>query len=158
MASRVDIAFECLPLRNVTQRDVPVDASTENQERCRRIVHAIELHGTYNSYYLYEGHCTYHLTNDPQTGLLGFRFEGTVLTDPLDRTAVVADLQVELHEDTCEWLVGAVAEWFHETVMQAVMIEFDRYIGAGDLQKTVARLAKIEAECIASGGFIGWGL
>jgi hypothetical protein len=43
-------------------------------------------------------------------------------------------------------------------VVEAVKIEFDRYIAAGDLQKTLERLERLEAEATAKRGFLGMGL
>jgi hypothetical protein len=48
--------------------------------------------------------------------------------------------------------------WFQETVQRAVMVEFDRYIAAGDLQKTIQRIAKLQETMDARGGFVGMGL
>ncbi|NQT40324.1 MAG: hypothetical protein HQ581_22715, partial [Planctomycetes bacterium] len=89
---------------------------------------------------------------------LQFRFEGTVLTDTEDQRTEGADLSVELVRDTCDWLTTPVVEWFAETVCRAVRIEFNRFIAAGDLQRTVERVRLIEAESDQHGGFIGLGL
>jgi hypothetical protein len=51
-----------------------------------------------------------------------------------------------------------VVQWFCETVAEAVKVEFDRYIAAGDLQKTIQRLERIRAASDAQGGFMGMGL
>ena len=40
----------------------------------------------------------------------------------------------------------------------AVLIEFDRYIAAGDLQKTIERAARLQAESDSHSGFVGMGL
>jgi hypothetical protein len=112
----------------------------------------------HNSYYLYNAHCIYHLTNDDSAGMLEFRLEGTVLTDPEDLRTESADLQVELSRETCDWLTEPVVNWFHETVRRAVIAEFDRYIQAGDLKQTIARIEKQEAESDSHGGFVGMGL
>ena len=48
--------------------------------------------------------------------------------------------------------------WLKETVGHAVRVEFDRYIHAGDLQRTIERLEKLRAESDAHGGFLGMGL
>jgi hypothetical protein len=37
-------------------------------------------------------------------------------------------------------------------------VEFDRFISAGDLARTIARMEKLRAECEARGGFLGMGL
>jgi len=44
------------------------------------------------------------------------------------------------------------------TVNRAVAEEFDRYIAAGDLDKTLARIAALEAQTLEHGGFVGMGL
>jgi hypothetical protein len=154
----VDISFDCLPLRSVGRFDIPIDASPEYQALCERIKRAAGKHGLHNSYYLHNARCVFHLTNDPQFGMLEFRFEGTVLTDADDRNTLRCDLQAELHRETCDWLTEPVVAWFAEAVSQAVRIEFDRYIAAGDLEKTVERIGQIQAESDRHGGFLGLGL
>ena len=84
MAQWVDITFDCLPLRSVGRLDIPLDASPQYRALCERIKQAIEKHGSYNSYYLYNARCTYHLLNHAERGLLEFKFEGVVLTDAED--------------------------------------------------------------------------
>jgi len=90
--------------------------------------------------------------------MLEFRFEGTVLTDSEDRHAEHCDLRIDLRRETCDWLTEPVVEWFRETVERAVLVEFDRYIAAGDLQKTVERTEKLQAESDSHSGFVGMGL
>ncbi len=158
MPQAVEITFECLPLRSITRNDAPLDASPAFQALCGRMLQASEKHGRHNSYYLYDALCMFRLTNRDETGMLQFRFEGTVLTDSEDQRTEGADLSVELVRDTCDWLTTPVVEWFAETVRQAVRIEFDRFIAAGDLQRTVERVRLIEAESDQHGGFIGLGL
>jgi hypothetical protein len=68
------------------------------------------------------------------------------------------DLAVELGGDTCEWLVAPVVDWFAESVQQAVKVEFDRFIAAGDLDKTYKRLERLQDESDAKGGYLGLGL
>ena len=102
--------------------------------------------------------CTFGLTNDDNVGMLEFRFEGTVLTDAEDRKAQGCDLQVELVRETCDWLTAPVVAWFAKTVKEAVLVEFDRYIAAGDLRRTVARMEQLAAESDARAGFLGMGL
>jgi hypothetical protein len=151
----VDISFDCLPLRSVTRLDIPLDASPRHQRRCEAIKRAIGKHGSHNSYYLYNAQCAYHLTNREDQGLLLFRFEGTVLTDEADRRAVNADLEIELERETCSWLTEPVLAWFQFTVRSAVLVEFDRYIAAGDLEQTRKRLEQLQAATEESGGYIG---
>jgi uncharacterized protein (UPF0335 family) len=43
-------------------------------------------------------------------------------------------------------------------VRQAVRVEFDRYIAAGDLRRTIDRIERCRAESDARGGFLGMGL
>jgi hypothetical protein len=158
MPPAVDTSFDCLPLRSVARFDVPLDASPGFQAFCHRVKRASEKHGMHNSYYLYNGRTTYCLTNDPQLGMLEFQFEGAVLTDSSDGRSVHSDLQIELARETCDWLTQPVVAWFRETVTRAVMVEFDRYIAAGDLEKTLARLEKVQALSDAQGGYVGMGL
>lgn len=158
MSPAVEISFECLPLRSLGRLDVPLDASPAFAEQCRRIKRAAEKHGLHNSYYLRDGRCVFRLTNDAQLGLLEFRFEGTVLTDAEDLKTLTADLHVELARETCDWLTEPVVAWFRQTVSHAVVVEFDRFIASGDLQKAVARLARLQAATDAQGGFLGMGL
>lgn len=154
----VEITFDCLPLRSVGRVDIPLDASPAFQALCQRIREAVARHGLFNTYYLHNARCVYHLTNDSQVGMMEFSFEGTVLTDAEDRKTVRADLAVELRREVCDWLTEPVVAWFRETVGRAVMVEFDRFIAAGDLARTVERMARIEAESDAHGGFLGFGL
>jgi hypothetical protein len=151
----VEIRFDCLPLRSVGRLDVPLDASPVFRAQCERIKAAIEKHGAHNSYYLSSGRATYRLTNDPQVGLLAFEFEGTVLTDASDLATRGVDLAVELAGESCDWLTKPTAEWFAETVQRAVAVEFDRYIAAGDLKRTVERVQRIGQLAEESGGYIG---
>ena len=154
----VEIEFECWPLRSISRRDVPLDASPGYRRLTHAIQAAIETHGTFNSYYLHQGRCTYHLLNDESTGAIEFRFEGTVLTRQDDLAARQADLTVEIHRETCSWLTQPVVDWFRETVSRSVMAEFDRYIAAGDLERTRQRLAELADRAEQSGGFIGMDL
>ncbi len=154
----VDIEFDCLPLRSVGRFDIPIDTDEVQRALCQRIKLAAEKHGVHNTYYLHNGRCIFHLTNDPEFGAVHFRFEGTVLTSPDDCRAVHCDLSTELAGETCEWLIQPVVEWFAETVSHAVRVEFDRYIAAGDLQRTIQRMERLRAESDAQGGFVGMGL
>ncbi len=154
----VEISFRCLPLRSVPRLDIPVDASPSFRALAERIRHAIQRHGAHNTYYLYDARCTYHLTNDPALGMLTFRFEGTVLTDESDLKTVGAELDVSLAGETCDWLTEPIVTWFRETVHRAVMVEFDRYIAAGDLKRTIERLARFQEASDSQGGYLGMGL
>ena len=151
----VDITFDCLPLRSVTRLDMPMDASPKFQAWCERVRSALDEHGAHNTYYLHNARCIYHLSNSEQVGTIEFRFEGVVLTDETDMRADRCDLQVELVGETCDWLTEPVVRWFADTVSRSVVVEFDRYIEAGDLEKTVERIKKLQEESDASGGFLG---
>ncbi len=158
MGQYVEITFECLPLRSVARFDVPLDASPEFRTFCERVKRAAEKHGLHNSYYLHHAHSIYHLTNAPEVGMLDFRFEGTVLTDGEDRNAVQADLDVHLDAETCDWMTERTVDWFRETVRQAVLVEFTRFAAAGDLERTIERIERLNAAADARGGFLGMGL
>ncbi|HEX4129725.1 MAG TPA: hypothetical protein VHZ24_06755 [Pirellulales bacterium] len=154
-AERVEIVFDCLPLRSVGRLDVPLDASPKFQAQCQRIKHALAKHGAHNSFYLHNATCAFYLTNDPHLGMIQFRFEGTVLTDAADQNTAHAHLDVTLERETCDWLTQPIVAWFAETVPRAVIVEFDRYIAAGDLQATLERMKRLEAETDAQGGYMG---
>jgi hypothetical protein len=154
----VEISFDCLPLRSVTRFDVPLDASPEFRARVERVKQATAKHGLHNTYYLHNARCVFHLTNNPQIGMLEFAFEGTVLTDGEDRKTLDCDLAGELVAETCDWLTETAVAWFRETIRQAVTVEFDRYIAAGDLQRTMERIKRLESESDARSGFLGMGL
>ncbi|QDS95259.1 hypothetical protein FF011L_40520 [Roseimaritima multifibrata] len=151
----VEIEFDCRPLRTVTRLDVPVDASPKYEQFVLRVKAAIEKHGMMNTYYLYAASCTYHLTNDPLRGMVRFAFEGTVLTDQNDRHAKQSDLIVTLEKETCSWLSEPMVEYLSESVRQAVLVEFDSYIEAGDLQQAEERIQRLQAESDEAGGFVG---
>ena len=151
----VEIEFDCLPLRSVTRLDVPVDASPKYEQFVLRVKAAMQLHGTHNSYYLHRGKCTYHLTNDPDVGEVVFAFEGTVLTDSEDVKTKVVEVTVKLEGETCSWLSEPMVGFLSESVQHAVLVEFDRYISAGDLKKTEERIKAIQADSDAQEGFVG---
>ncbi len=151
----VEIAFDCLPLRTIGRLDIPIDASPVYQRRCEAIKHAIDKHGSHNTYYLYNAECKFHLTNREDIGSIEFRYTGTLLTDADDLKASRADLQIELIRETCDWLTAPVVKWFEQCVTPAVLVEFDRYIEAGDLQKAKERIAKLQAQSDEQGGFLG---
>jgi hypothetical protein len=155
MPRYVDITFDCLPLRTIGRLDIPIDASPKYRARCEKLRKAIETHGSYNTYFLYNAQCTFHVTNSDEIGMLQFRFEGTALTDAGDQTTLRCDLDVELARETCDWLTEPIVEWFRETVPRAVTVEFDRYIAAGDLEQAVKRIERIQAESDQRGGYVG---
>ena len=158
MNHHVDITFDCLPLRSVTRFDVPLDAPPEYEALVEGVKNAVEKHGLFNTYYLHNATCVFRLTNDPEVGMLEFGFQGTVLTDPEDQRTLTCDLEAELRRETCDWLTQPIVAWFSETVGRAVRVEFDRYIAAGDLKRTLERVQRIQAESDAHGGFMGMGL
>lgn len=151
----VEISFDCLPLRTIGRLDIPIDASPKYRERCERIKRAMETHGSHNTYFLYNARCVFHLTNQPELGLLDFRFEGTALTDPHDTETKSCDLDVRLERETCDWLTQPVVDWFAESVRHAVRAEFDRYIQAGDLAAAIQRMEKVQAQSDQHSGYLG---
>lgn len=151
----VEIEFDCLPLRSLSRTDAPVDASPKLAAKMERVRAALEKHGAHNSYYLHNSACVFHLTNDATQGMLRYQFEGTVLTDEQDLVARSCDLSVELERETCNWLNQAIVDWLAETVKRAVLIEFNRYIQAGDLTRTVERIEEMQKAAEDSGGYVG---
>ena len=151
----VEIEFECLPLRSVTRLDVPVDASPVYEQFVLRVKAAMSKHGSHNTYYLHRGTCTYHLTNDPGCGEVVFAFEGTVMTDEQDRQTKAVELAVKLDRETCGWLSEPIVGFLAESVQHAVLVEFNRYIEAGDLEKTEQRIKAVQAQSDSAEGFVG---
>ncbi len=151
----VDIEFDCLPLRSVTRTDVPVDASPIYEQFVLRVKAALEKHGSHNSYYLHRGTCKFHLTNDSARGEIGFTFEGVALTCSKDLQTRSVELDVKLHRETCAWLSEPIVDFLAESVRHAVLVEFDRYIKAGDLDKTKQRIQAIQDQSDSSEGFVG---
>jgi hypothetical protein len=158
MSRAVEITFDCLPLRSLGRFDIPVDASAEEHALAGRIRCAVEKHGVHNVYYLHHARCVFHLTNDEQIGMIEFALEGSVLTDPEDQRTLRCDLTVRLEREVCPWLTAEAVTWLSETVVEAVRIEFDRYIAAGELARTIRRMEQIQADSDARGGFLGMGL
>jgi hypothetical protein len=151
----VDIAFDCLPLRSVTRLDPPLDASPALAAKWERIKQAILDHGTHNTYYLHNAHCRFYVTNDRDCGMIAFKFEGVVFTDEEDASTRSASLKVTLDQENVPWLEQHVVRWFSETVIHAVCAEFNRYIGAGDPERTRRRLQQLQRTLEESGGFVG---
>lgn len=151
----VDFEFDCLPLRTVQRVDVPLDASPKYEQFVLRVKAALEQHGSHNTYYLHNAKCVFHLTNDASRGMLEFGFEGTVFTDTSDRNTKSCHIDIELVRENCDWLSEPVVNWFHQTVREALHVEFDRYIAAGDLQLAEERIRQIQAESDAAEGFLG---
>jgi hypothetical protein len=155
MPNWVDVSFDCRPLRTIGRLDVPLDASPKFRQFCERVKSAIERHGSFNTYYLYNGRCAYHLSNDPNVGTIEYRFEGTAFTDEADERTVRCDLNVDDAGDTCDWLTQPIDDWLRATVERSVRVEFDRYISAGDLSKAVERIIQLQAQADEAGGFVG---
>jgi hypothetical protein len=146
MTPHIDIAFDCLPLRLVGRVDVPLDASPAFRARCEKLQHAIDVHGTQGSYFLYNTRCVFRLANSDIENMLRFSFEGTVLTDRSDCKAERADLSVELVANTCgEPPTPEVLAWFRRVIHQSVLIEFDHFISAGRLAERVDRLGTLDS-------------
>jgi hypothetical protein len=124
--------------------DVPIDASPAFRARCERLKQAIERHGVENSYFLYNARCVYRLANSDVDGMLRFTLEGTILTDRSDVKAEHADLAIELAGDTCGGVPAEVIAWFRTVIERAVLIEFDRFIAAGQLAERVNQLGHVE--------------
>jgi hypothetical protein len=141
----VDIAFDCLPLRSVNRVDVPLDASPAFRARCEHLQRSLESHGAQNAYFLYNTRCVIRLANSDVHNMLRFTFEGTVLTDQSDLQAREADLQVELAAETCGGLSPAVLSWFQAVITRAVLIEFDRFITAGQLSERVFQVGRVDS-------------
>ena len=158
MDPAVEITFDCLPLRTVGRLDVPLDASEQYEAFCERLKRVIKKHGSHNTYYLHNARCVFLLTNDPDVGMLEFRFDGTALTDTEDQKTIGVDLKIVLGRETCPWLTQPAVKWFTETVEHAVRVEFDRYIAAGDLDRTIKRLEELQAQSDTHQGFMGMGL
>ena len=157
-APAVAMSFECTPLRSVPRLDIPLDASPGYRARLERMQRAVAAHGTRNAYYLTDGACTFHFTNDAAGGWVRFGFEGTVFTDDADLATTGSDLAIQLDVETCDWLTQPAVEWLTVSVKHAVEAEFDRYIAAGDLAKARERLAREQARIDEAGGFLGMNL
>jgi hypothetical protein len=129
----VDIAFDCLPLRTVSRLDVPLDASDSLRQRAERMKSAINAFGLERSYFLYNARCVFRFANSEIEGICRFEFEGAVQTDAGDRKCDRTMLEVRLTSETCGGLPAEVESWLADRVRQAVAIEFDRFIAAGQL-------------------------
>lgn len=154
----VVITFDCTPLRAVRGVAPPAEASPGYRALVERMHRAAERHGTRNAYYLTTGRCTFRFMNSPSEGWVEFAFEGTLLTDDGDTRCVGSDLAIRIERETCDWLTQPAVEWLTLSVRRAVETEFDRYIEAGDLERTKERLSREQAESDASGGFLGMNL
>ncbi|MBU6387509.1 MAG: hypothetical protein KGS49_16320 [Planctomycetes bacterium] len=154
----VDVQFDCLPLRSVTRLDPPLDASPALVAKWNRIKDAIQTHGTHNNYYLHNASCRFFVTNNPEQGMISFKFEGVLFTDSNDSRAIRTALRVWLDQENIPWLEQHVVKWFQESVANAVLEEFNRFIQAGDSHQTKRRLEELEKSLAESGGYLGMGL
>ena len=134
MASAVEIAFDCLPLRLIGRLDTPLDASEVYRARQQRIAAALENADPQRSYYLYNARCVFRLANSEIEGMVRFEFEGIVVTDASDLLTERVDLNIQLVSET----------WLARCVERAVAIEFDRFIAAGQLSQRTSELGTIE--------------
>jgi hypothetical protein len=151
----VEIAFDCLPMRSIARFDAPFDADDATVAKANRIKAAVESHGTHNTYYLHNAECVFHFTNDASLGLVEFNFEGVVCTCSQDMNSVAAHLDVKLKKEDCGWLNQVIVQWLEECVVQAVLVEFNRFIAAGDLKRTADRIAELERKMDDQQGFVG---
>ena len=154
----VMIRFDCTPLRGAAGARVPAEASPRFRALVARMEAAARRHGIRNTYYLSAATCRFRLTNNPHTGWVEFTVEGTVITDDRDTRTVGSDLDVVLSRETCDWLTQPAVDWLTISARRAVEAEFDRYIAAGDLGRTLERLRREEADSDAAGGFLGMNL
>lgn len=154
----VVIRFDCTPLRALARAEVPAEASPRFRALVERMQAAVAKHGVRNAYYLTNASCTFRFTNAPERGWVSFDVEGTLLTDDLDTHTVGSDLTVKLTKETCDWLTQPAVAWLELSVRRAVEAEFDRYVAAGDLGRTLERLAREQADSDAAGGFLGMNL
>lgn len=142
-------------MRTISRLDIPVDASPKYEQFVLRVKAALEKHGAHNTYYLHRGFCRFHLTNQLSRGTVEMSFEGTVLTGVQDQQTKSVDLSINLDQETCGWLNERIVEFFVESTKHAVLVEFDRYIAAGDLEKTRQRIEAIDRQDEANQGYIG---
>lgn len=154
----VAIRFDCTPLRTAARAELPAEASPRFRALVERMRGAAARHGTRNSYYLSSATCRFAFTNSPDSGWVEFAVEGTVLTDDRDSHTVGSDLTVTLVRETCDWLTQPVVEWLTLSARRAFEAEFDRYIAAGDLGRTLDRLDREQAASDAAGGYVGMNL
>ena len=131
LSSFVDVEFESIPLRSVGRLDVPLDASDAQRRRAEHMQLAIKAYGQERTYFLQDARCVFRFANSDVQGICRFEFDGVVRTDAGDRKCEEADLQVTLVSETCGGVPEPVETWLAERVRQAVMVEFDRFIAAG---------------------------
>jgi hypothetical protein len=151
---RVEIAFDCLPLRSVGRLDIPLDASDAFRRRAEHIKAALAEHGAERTYFLYNGHCVFRFANSDIAGACRFEFEGVVRTDAGDRLCQETLIEAALVSETCGGVPEEAAAWLTERVRQAVGIEFDRFIAAGQLAQRSEQLGA-DANLADVGGLAG---
>jgi len=154
----VTIRFDCTPLRSVVNAKVPTEASPRFRALVERMQAAAGRHGTRNTHYLTNASCTFHFTNSADSGWVEFSVEGTVITDDRDTHTVGSDLTVALSKENCDWLNQPAVNWLALSARRAIEVEFDRYIAAGDLGRTLERLATEQAAIETGGGYLGMNL
>jgi hypothetical protein len=137
---RVEIAFDCLPMRSVGRLDIPLDASDAFLRRAERIKAAMNDFGAERTYFLYNGYCVFRFANSEIDGACRLEFEGVVRTDAGDRICQDVHVDVRLASDTCGGVPAAVETWLAQRVRQAVGVEFDRFIAAGQLAERASQL------------------
>jgi hypothetical protein len=151
----IEIAFDCLPLRSIGRLDVPLDASEEFRVRAERLKAALADFGAKRTYYLTSAHCVFRFANSAIEGACRFEFEGIVRTDAGDRVCSETHLDVRLASETCSGVPAEVAAWLADRVREAVRIEFDRFIAAGQLERAAQSAA---ATLAGLGGVSGLGV
>ena len=134
----VDIAFDCLPMRSISRLDIPLDASDGLRRRAERMKSALNELGAERTYYLYNARCVFRFANSEVAGVCRFEFEGAVHTDAGDRVCESTHLEVRLLSETCGGVPSEVEAWLADRVRQAVAVEFDRFIAAGQLAQQAA--------------------
>jgi hypothetical protein len=153
----VEIAFACLPLRAVGRLDAPLDASPVYRARYERLIGALEKYGPERTYFLYDARCVFRLANSEIEGMIRLEFEGLVHTDASDMLTEQVEIDVTLASETCGGVPSEVLSWLNRRVEQAVAIEFDRFIAAGQLKERTTDLGQIERLSDLS-GFSGMNL
>ncbi|TWU28585.1 hypothetical protein [Bythopirellula polymerisocia] len=138
----VDIAFDCLPLRSISRLDAPLDAPPEFRRRHELLAAAMERFGPARTYFLYNARCVFRLANSEIEGMIRFEFDGIVRTDASDLLTEQVDLESKLASDTCGGIPPEVEDWLKNRVEQAVAIEFDRFIAAGQLTERSSDLGQ----------------
>ncbi|WP_428308368.1 hypothetical protein [Lacipirellula sp.] len=141
-SSVVDVEFECIPLRTIGRTDIPMDASPAQRRRAEHMQSAINSYGVERTYFLQNARCVFRFANSDVEGSCRFEFEGVARTDAGDRKCDEVTLETTLVSETCGGVPPAVQAWLVERVHRAVLVEFDRFIAAGQL---AARAAEADA-------------